>query len=165
MYSLPTRQRRSGTLSSGGLARAAALAAVIASPCVGAAELLVVEQDDCPYCERFDAEIAPIWPKTAQGRRAPLRRVPLSGPWPAALATIERATFTPTFILVEDGREIDRLVGYPGEEHFWFLVGELLGRIAPRPEATDSSASDAGTEADRARGAAAVVGTSIVRGD
>ena len=36
-----------------------------------AAELLMMEQPGCAWCARFDAEIAPAWPKTEEGRRAP----------------------------------------------------------------------------------------------
>jgi hypothetical protein len=35
-------------------------------------------------------------------------------------------SFTPTFVLVEDGRELARIEGYPGEDFFWGLLGMLL---------------------------------------
>lgn len=97
----------------------------------GAAELIVVEQAGCVYCARFDAEIAPVWPKTDEGRRAPLRRVDLHAAWPEDLSAVGKPTLTPTFILVDnEGREVDRLVGYPGDEHFWFLAGGLLAKLS-----------------------------------
>ena len=34
--------------------------------------------------------------------------------------------FTPTFVLVDDGREIGRIEGYPGEDFFWGLLERLL---------------------------------------
>jgi hypothetical protein len=37
--------------------------------------------------------------------------------------------FTPTFVLVEDGREIARLRGYPGDQFFWALVDEMLAKL------------------------------------
>lgn len=94
-----------------------------------AAELLMVEQAGCVYCERFNREIAPAYPKTSEGKRAPLRRVDLDAAWPADLKSVNPAKFTPTFILVHDGKEIDRLAGYPGDEHFWFLLGEMLKNL------------------------------------
>lgn len=96
---------------------------------VAAAELLVVEQDFCPYCVKFDREIAQAYPKTEEGERAPLHRIDLHEEWPAEYATIKKANVTPTFILVEDGQEIDRLVGYPGDEYFWFLINEMLEKL------------------------------------
>lgn len=115
------------------------VAALIAATCLlgqyaCAAELIVVDQPDCPYCHRFDAEIAVAWPKTDNGKRAPLRRVGLLDDWPKDLSAVEPATLTPTFILVEDGQEVDRLVGYPGDEHFWFLIGQLLDQLETAPE-------------------------------
>ncbi|MCW2309819.1 hypothetical protein [Rhodobium gokarnense] len=95
----------------------------------GAAELLVLERDGCPWCERFDAEIAPVYPKTAEGRRAPLRRIDIHQPLPGDLAGIRLETFTPTFVLVEDGKEIGRIRGYPGEEFFWFMLSELIAKL------------------------------------
>ena len=96
------------------------------------ARLVVVEQAGCVFCARFDAEIAPAWPNTEQGRRAPLRRVDLHAEWPADLAGVAKPALTPTFVLVDgDGREVDRLAGYPGDEHFWFLVDGMLARLAP----------------------------------
>ena len=32
-------------------------------------------------------------------------------------------------VLVRDGREIGRILGYGGEEHFWGLLGPLLQRL------------------------------------
>jgi thioredoxin-related protein len=97
----------------------------------GAAELLVFEQPGCPWCARFDAEIAPAWSKTAEGKRAPLRRVDITEPWPDDLTHIRKERFTPTFVLLDDGKEIGRLRGYVGDEFFWYLIGELLDQLPP----------------------------------
>ncbi|MBB4302255.1 hypothetical protein GGD81_001282 [Rhodobium orientis] len=105
---------------------------VLSAGPAGAAELLVLERDGCPWCERFDAEIAPIYPKTAEGRRAPLRRIDIHQPLPDDLKDIRLETFTPSFVLVEDGREIGRIRGYPGEEFFWFMLSELLAKLEKR---------------------------------
>lgn len=94
-----------------------------------AAELLVVEQEGCPYCDKFNREIVEAYPNTDEGARAPLRRVDLHESWPSEYASVDPATVTPTFILVDNGREIDRLVGYPGDEYFWFLLAEMLDKL------------------------------------
>lgn len=100
-----------------------------------AAELLMLEQPGCVWCARFDVEIAPAWPKTAEGKRAPLRRVDITERWPADLEGIAKERFTPTFVLVEDGREVGRLRGYVGDEFFWYRIGELLA-LLPAEETT-----------------------------
>jgi thioredoxin-related protein len=94
-----------------------------------AAELLVVESDDCPYCLRFHAEIAIAYPKTEEGKTAPLRLLDISNPMPDEYSDIKPARVTPTFILVDNGREVDRLIGYPGDEYFWFLLGQMLDKL------------------------------------
>ena len=94
-----------------------------------AAELVMMEQAGCAWCARFNAEIAPAYPNTDEGRLAPLRRVDIHAPWPQDLAAITTERFTPTFVLVEDGQEIDRLRGYPGDEFFWSLLGEMLAKL------------------------------------
>lgn len=94
-----------------------------------AAELVMLEKPGCPWCARFNAEIAPAWPNTSEGRRAPLRRVDITQRWPDDLAGIQREVFTPTFILMDEGREIGRLRGYVGDEFFWYLVGDLIAEL------------------------------------
>lgn len=96
-----------------------------------AAELIMYEQAGCAWCKRFNEEIAPAWPNTEQGKRAPLRRVDIHQPPPNDLAGIAVERFTPTFVLVDEGKEIGRLRGYPGDEFFWHLIDEMLGKLEP----------------------------------
>ena len=94
-----------------------------------AAELIIFEQEGCAWCETFDREIAPIYPKTAEGQRAPLRRVSIDNPVPPDLAFVEVERLAPVFVLVHDGQEIGRIRGYPGEDHFWGLLGALMKKL------------------------------------
>lgn len=87
--------------------------------------LLMAEEAGCIYCARWNAEISHIYPKTPEGRAAPLERYDLHADIaPAELA--QRVRFTPTFILVRNGVEISRIEGYPGEDFFWGLLGMML---------------------------------------
>ena len=92
---------------------------------VMAAELVMVEQTGCEWCERWNEEIAPAYPKTTEGKFAPLRRVDLHN-MPTDLEIARRVNFTPTFLIVEDGRELVRLEGYPGADFFWPVLAKLL---------------------------------------
>ncbi len=103
---------------------ASALSICLALP-VAAADLVMVEQTGCSWCEKWNKEIGPIYPKTSEGKFAPLSRVDLRN-MPSALKVARRVTFTPTFLLVEDGQEIGRLEGYPGEDFFWPVLEQLL---------------------------------------
>ena len=100
-----------------------------------AAQLIMVEETYCEWCERWNEEIGVIYDKTPEGKRAPLRRVDMSDGMPEEITFKTRANFTPTFILVHDGVEIGRIEGYPGEHFFWPLLGKLLEKL---PNAVDS---------------------------
>ena len=93
-----------------------------------AADLVMVEEAGCHWCERWNEEIGVIYDKTEEGRRAPLRRVDIHA-LPGELAFASRPQYTPTFILFEDGAEIGRIEGYPGEDFFWPLLARLIERL------------------------------------
>ncbi len=94
-----------------------------------AAELIMFEQANCEWCEAWREEIGPIYPKTEEGRLAPLRRVDIFAERPADLAFVRGIRFTPTFVLVEKGREIGRITGYSGEDFFWGYLEKLIARL------------------------------------
>ena len=108
------------------------LSAIIAAFCAAnafAAELVMFEQSGCVWCETFDREIAPVYAKTTEGQRAPLRRVNIDYPLPADLSFISVERLAPLFVLVDKGREVGRIRGYPGEDHFWGLLGALIKKL------------------------------------
>lgn len=94
-------------------------------------QLIMVEETGCVYCAKFNAEIAPAYPNTAEGKIAPLRRLNLDNGWPVDLAHVKAESLTPTFILMQDNRELGRLHGYQGDQFFWFLLGELFEKLEP----------------------------------
>ncbi|MEO0752828.1 MAG: hypothetical protein AAFY25_13630, partial [Pseudomonadota bacterium] len=89
--------------------------------------LLMAEENGCYWCDRWNEEIAHIYPKTAEGRTAPLERYDLRSETPDVIFET-RVRYTPTFILVNDGREVARLEGYPGEDFFWGLLTQMFER-------------------------------------
>ena len=107
------------------------------APAAQAAELIMLERPGCGWCARWHREIAPAYAKTAEGRQAPLRRVDVTAPWPSDLAGIAIDRYTPTFIVVENGAEVARLRGYPGEHFFWPLLNEMLDRLPSGAPAAD----------------------------
>jgi hypothetical protein len=116
------------------------LFAVTAVP-AHSAELVMFEQKSCVWCQRFDRDIAPAYDKTSEGKRAPLRRLDIAQPIPADLSFIRRERFTPVFVLIDQGREIGRIRGYPGDIFFWGLLANLIerldrGEIAPAEPAS-----------------------------
>jgi hypothetical protein len=93
------------------------------------AELVMFEAPLCEWCAAWDDEVGVVYHKTSEGRLAPLRRVALHQPRPADLAPIAGVRYSPTFVLLDQGREVGRIVGYPGEAHFWGLLQGLLENL------------------------------------
>jgi hypothetical protein len=106
--------------------------ALLASVPAGAAELVMFSRAGCQYCAQFDREIAPKYDKTDEGKVAPLRRVDINAPIPPDLGSVTVERITPVFVLVDKGREIGRIRGYPGEDNFWGLLAGLIGDLPAR---------------------------------
>jgi thioredoxin-related protein len=97
-----------------------------------AAELVVFGSARCPYCLAWEREIGNTYAKTGEARQAPLRRIDIEEELPADLARLRDVDVTPTFVLVEKGREIGRIVGYSGSRSFWPELRRLLAKLQPR---------------------------------
>ncbi|MBN9889453.1 thioredoxin family protein [Salipiger abyssi] len=110
------------------LAGAALSVLLLAGSAMAEIRLVMVEQPGCAYCAAWNAQIAPAYPNTAEGRFAPLLRADLRQGPPEGVTYKRKVLFTPTFILIEDGDELARLEGYPGEDFFWPLLSQLLER-------------------------------------
>jgi hypothetical protein len=108
---------------------ALAVALLLAGSAANAAELVMFSRVGCPYCAQFDREIAPIYDKTDEGKAAPLRRVDIDAPIPPDLGAVTVERITPVFVLVDKGREIGRIRGYPGEDNFWGLLAGMIGDL------------------------------------
>ncbi|HQS09063.1 MAG TPA: thioredoxin fold domain-containing protein [Xanthobacteraceae bacterium] len=125
MASLFSRAR--GAVAFGACAALCVL--LLASPS-GASELVMFERSGCAWCQRFDAEISPVYDRTDEGRQAPLRRVNMRAGVPGDLALAAPVRFAPTFVLVEDGREVGRITGYMSDDVFWGMLGSLIHKPA-----------------------------------
>lgn len=105
-------------------------AVVVASVVAAAADtvLVMIEEKGCIWCARWNEEIAHIYPKTPEGQAAPLQRIDIHAPRPDNMTFSRSLHFTPTFVLMVDGQESSRIEGYPGEDFFWGLLGQMLVR-------------------------------------
>ncbi len=111
------------------LAGCLGLAAMTQGAPAMAAELLYYHGIGCAYCEEWDAEVAPIYHKTDEGARLPLRRVSSSEPWPEDLAHIKGLVFTPTFVVLDDdGKEVGRIPGYQ-PDWFWAFLRKYIDKM------------------------------------
>lgn len=122
--SIPFRVGPAALLALGFLA-----APVPVSPVMAATELVMYTMDSCPFCRRFEREVAPVYARTREGSRAPLRRVELRAGGVSGPELKEPVIATPTFVLMSDGREAGRITGYLNDDMFWGLLGRLVAGI------------------------------------
>ena len=94
----------------------------------GSLQLLVTHDAVCGDFARWQREIGPSYAATPEGRAAPLLEIQTDGPWPDGLALASRPRATPTFILVDDGREIGRIEGYGDAARFRAALSGMLQR-------------------------------------
>jgi hypothetical protein len=82
----------------------------------------------CAWCAEWDRTVGPAYSKSDIGKVAPIRMHDLDREVPA-LVLARPVRYTPTFILVEDGKEVGRIEGYPGEDFFWGLAEKLVKNL------------------------------------
>jgi|TARA_B100001964_G_C14141278_1_gene557553 thioredoxin-related protein len=99
------------------------------APALQAAEMIMFDSEGCEWCELWLEQIGPIYPNTAEGRFAPLRRVDMHEDWPKDLEKVKAVLFSPTFVVMDKGREVGRILGYPGEDFFWPMLEEILKKV------------------------------------
>jgi len=96
-----------------------------------AIEIVVIEARGCPMCQLFRDEIAPIYRATARSSRAPLRFVDVAHADLETMGLTSPVEIIPTVVLMREGTEVDRLVGYTGPEIFMRAIGVMLGESPP----------------------------------
>ncbi len=87
------------------------------------AVLVMIGDPGCPYCARFEREVAPGYTASEDGKLAPLVRRDRHD---ADVAFLPRIVYSPTFVMLVRGREVGRIVGYGGADLFWMQVERLL---------------------------------------
>ena len=102
--------------------------------------LIYVYSPDCGACRQFDREIGPIYPKTTEAARLPLHKV-LLGDWQTGATELaecatDAVVGTPTFLQVQDCRELDRITGYSDAELFWLSLRRMINRLDPTQDAS-----------------------------
>lgn len=98
--------------------------------------LIMFDSPGCFYCAKWRAEIGPIYPKTAEGKAAPLTEIHIGAAVPSEIKLDRRPVYTPTFVLLRDGVEASRIEGYPGEDFFWGLLEKMLSELPPEKART-----------------------------
>lgn len=107
-----------------------------------AAELVYFHSEACSVCERWDEEVGAIYNKTDEAQRLALRTHSVHDDKPADLSFIKGVIFTPTFVVVEDGQEVGRIVGYISDYFFWEQVDGLIKKVDARKTVRISACSE-----------------------
>jgi hypothetical protein len=94
-----------------------------------ATELVMFESTGCPWCVKWHAEVGPGYAKSDAGQRAPLRIHRTENARDVGVVLAQPVTFSPTFVLVDQGREVARITGYPGADFFWGLLEQMLAKL------------------------------------
>jgi hypothetical protein len=100
---------------------------------LAAAELLMFEAPACPYCARWRAEVGPGYAKSAEGRRAPLHELAIEEASGLRIQFNAPIVVSPTFVVVDGGKEIGRIIGYPGPDFFWGFLEPIVAKLGPIP--------------------------------
>lgn len=108
----------------------AALLAIFMSPVLArASELVMFERKSCIWCQRWDRDVGATYDKTQESKLLPLRRVDLDRRSTSDILLAGPVLFTPTFVIVDNGREIGRITGYMSEDSFWGLLGTYADKL------------------------------------
>ncbi len=113
---------------------ALAIAASLLPSASRSAELVLFERGGCVWCQRWNRDVGPVYDKSAEARILPLRRIDLDRKRTDGIKLAEPVFYTPTFVVIDNGREVGRITGYINDDSFWGLLGTLAARLEPRPE-------------------------------
>ena len=111
-----------------------AIAASLLPTASRSAELVMFERGGCVWCQRWNRDIGPVYDKAAEAKLLPLRRIDLDRQTADGIKLAAPVRYTPTFVVVDNGREVGRITGYINDDSFWGLLGALAARLEPRAE-------------------------------
>ena len=97
--------------------------------------LVYVHSPTCGACAQFDREVGAIYHQTEESALLPLQRISLEawqdGQYDHSDCVATPVSSTPTFVQIQDCREIDRVTGYSDEALFWLALRRMVNRLAP----------------------------------
>ena len=84
-----------------------------------------------PGARASSARSAPVYPLTRGGPAGAAAARRTRGRAAAQFPGLKEPVIAaPTFVLFDEGREIGRITGYPGDDAFWGLLGKMLADMA-----------------------------------
>lgn len=98
--------------------------AISAMPALAARELIMITSQHCPFCMAWERDIGAIYHKSPYADKLPLTRIEIGSALPADMQISSDLRGTPTFLILENRVEIDRIVGYSDAAMFWWQLSE-----------------------------------------
>ena len=90
-------------------------------------ELLVYEHADCVYCQLFRRDVLPRY-RQGLAAELPIRFVDIATSGNEGPGLRRKVDTLPTAVLMQGGREIDRIVGYWGPDNFFKLLAHMRAK-------------------------------------
>lgn len=88
--------------------------------------LVMFTSKDCPVCQAWEREIGSVYQKSNYQVALPLTRVNFSAGTSDRMSLQEPISGTPTFIILENGEEVGRILGFTDKEMFWWELSSFL---------------------------------------
>lgn len=92
-------------------------------------EVLVFEHPDCVYCPVFRNRIAERYKQSLHASEAPLRFVDITNTEAKGLGLKAPISVVPTAVVIKRGREVDRITGLWGADHFFKMVSFIIRSV------------------------------------
>ncbi|MGA1186488.1 MAG: thioredoxin family protein [Candidatus Puniceispirillaceae bacterium] len=92
-----------------------------------ATRLIMVTSDHCPFCRAWERDVGKVYDKSPYAPDLPLTRVQMGATMPDGIVLDTPVVGTPTFVILRDGAEIDRQLGYENAEMFWWWLSAYKG--------------------------------------
>ena len=86
--------------------------------------LIMVTSEYCPYCQAWERDVGAVFNKSPYAAKLPLTRVEIGSKMPQNVVLKKPIIGTPTFLIILNGREIDRQRGYVDAEMFFWWLSE-----------------------------------------
>jgi len=86
--------------------------------------LIMMTSDYCPFCRAWERDVGVIYYKSPYAAHLPLTRIDIGTEIPSEMLFKTPVKGTPTFIILQQNEEIDRIQGYDSAEMFWWWLSE-----------------------------------------
>lgn len=89
------------------------------------AALVMVSDPGCSFCMRWQPEVKIPYNRSAEGAFAPLIERLRNDP---GVRRFKGIVYSPTFLVLSNGEEVGRIVGYQGPDLFWMELEPLMAK-------------------------------------